>query len=190
MNLSPNTRSATVDDIPGIVSLQTANLYTNLSQADRLAYGFVTTPFSVEQLQRLMAEEGSFVAEKGDAIVGYVFAASWDYFSQWEIFPYMVSRFPQLERFQGQTITAQNSFQYGPICIDRNQRGTGVFPQLFATMCDGMKSKYPIGYTFINQKNCTSVAAHRKLPLQVMDEFEFNDNAFYGLAFSTQNPIA
>jgi hypothetical protein len=180
-------RSATTADIPGIQALQTANLYTNLSEADRQTYGFVMTPFSVEQLMALMAEDGAFVAEVEGRIVGYVFAASWAYFSQWAIFPYMVSRFPKLESFQGQTITDENSFQYGPVCVDRSQRGTGVFPALFATMCEGMKARYPIGYTFINRKNTTSFAAHQKLPLRVMDEFEFNENAFYGLAFSTQN---
>jgi hypothetical protein len=182
-------RSATAADIPGIQALQTANLYTNLSEVDRQTYGFVMTPFSVEQLMALMAEEGAFVAEVEGRIVGYVFAASWAYFSQWAIFPYMVSRFPKLELFQGQTITDQNSFQYGPVCVDRAQRGMGVFPALFATMCEGMKSRYPIGYTFINKQNTTSFAAHQKLPLQVMDEFEFNDNAFYGLAFPTQNEL-
>ncbi len=183
------TRKAKTTDIAGILTVQSKNLYTQLSEADRLAYGFVTTPFESEQLQHLIDQDGAFVAEVDGTIVGYAFAASWEYFSQWPIFPYMVSRFPQIPSFQGQVITDQNSFQYGPVCVDRTQRGTGIFPTLFKTMCNGMTARYPIGYTFINKQNLTSIAAHQKLQLQVMDEFEFNGNAFYGLAFPTQTPI-
>ncbi len=179
------TRNANTADIPGILIIQSKNLYSNLSEADRRTYGFVTTPFEISQLQTLIDQDGAFVAEVNGTIVGYAFAASWEYFSQWPIFPYMVSRFPEIKPFHGQTITDQNSFQYGPVCIDRTHRGTGIFPALFKTMCDGMTDRYPIGYTFINKQNATSIASHQKLKLQVMDEFEFNGNSFYGLAFPT-----
>jgi hypothetical protein len=179
------TRKAKTADISGILAIQSKNLYTQLSEADRHAYGFVTTPFEPAQLQELIDQNGAFVAEVDGTIVGYAFAASWEYFSQWPIFPYMVSRFPEIQPFHGQPITDQNSFQYGPVCIDRTHRGTGIFPALFKTMCEGMAERYPIGYTFINKQNPTSIAAHQKLQLQVMDEFEFNGNSFYGLAFPT-----
>ena len=39
-------------------------------------------------------------------------AASWGYFSQWPIFPYMISRLCGTV-FNGITISAQTSFQYG-----------------------------------------------------------------------------
>jgi hypothetical protein len=46
--------------------------------------------------------------------------------------------------------------------------------------------KYPLGVTFINKLNQRSFAAHnRKLGLEVVDEFEFNGNSFYTLAFLT-----
>jgi hypothetical protein len=178
------TRTAIKSDIPGILELQAANLLTNLP-ATELAGGFVTTPFTVEQIQTAMAQSGLFVVAEQEKIAGYVFAGDWDFFAQWPIFPLMISRFQKLD-FQGIPITPDNSFQYGPICIDRSLRGTGAFQQLFATMCAGLADRYPLGVTFINKLNARSIAAHRKLPLAVIDEFEFNNNSFYGLAFSTQ----
>jgi hypothetical protein len=178
------TRVATESDIEGILRLQAVNLYSNLSEQERSA-GFVTTPFSVEQLQGVLAETGAFVAVKEDVVMGYALAASWDFFSQWPIFPYMVSRFPQIQ-FHGTQITARNTFQYGPVCIGRDLRGSGVFPELFGTMRSHMAQRFPIGVTFINQVNGRSFAAHAKLNLEVIDEFEFNGNSFYGLAFSTK----
>ena len=98
----------------------------------------------------------------------------------------MVSLFGQLE-FQGTRITVDNSFQYGPVCIDQTLRGSGAFPQLFKTMCSNFSSRFPIGVTFINKINSRSLAAHtRKLNLQIIDEFEFKSNSYYGLAFSTK----
>jgi hypothetical protein len=78
-----------------------------------------------------------------------------------------------------------DNFQYGPVCIDRAWRGSGAFPQLFQTMSSNLAAKYPIGVTFINQINQRSLKAHRKLKLEIIDEFQFNDAAYYSLAFPT-----
>jgi hypothetical protein len=180
------TRIATAADIDGILALQQANLYTLLPEADRQQHGFVTTPFTVAQIQTLLAEDGAFVAEHEGAIVGYAFAASWDYFSQWPIFPFMVTRFSGMT-FAGTTLSATNCFQYGPVCVARSLRGTDTFPQLFATMRRGMAMRYPVGVTFINQQNPRSQAAHQKLSLQVIDEFEFQGRSYWMLAFPTQD---
>ena len=65
-------------------------------------------------------------------------------------------------------------------------RGSKVFPQLFDLMRSSFASKFPIGVTFINKLNERSFAAHtRKLDLEIVDEFEFNGNSFYTLAFVT-----
>jgi hypothetical protein len=179
------TRIAIESDIDAILALQARNLYTNLSAAER-AEGFVTTPFTVEQIKTLLLQSGAFVAEQEGTVVGYALAGSWDFFSQWAIFPYMVSRFPQL-KFQGTQITATNTFQYGPVCIEQALRGSGVFLQLFETLRSSLSARFPIGVTFINKANPRSLAAHtQKLNLEILDEFEFNGNFYYGLGFSTK----
>jgi hypothetical protein len=178
------TRIAIGSDIDRILELQSLNLYTNLSAAEHKG-GFVTTPFTVAQLQKLLSQNGIYVIEQQNQVAGYVFAGSWDYYSQWAIFPYMVSRFQQL-KFQGIPITTMNSFQYGPICIDAALRGSGAFLQLFEAMRSSFALRYPIGLTFINKVNARSLAAHKKLPLAIIDEFEFNSNSYYIGAFSTK----
>jgi hypothetical protein len=180
------TRIATESDIDGILHLQSKNLYANLSIEER-ANGFVTTPFTPEKIQSLITQTGAFVAEKeGNIIVGYALAGTWEFFSTWEIFPFMVSRFPQLT-FQGVKIRTDNSFQYGPVCIERELRGSGAFPKLFETMRNSFAPRFPIGVTFINKLNPRSLKAHtHKLDLEIIDEFEFKGNHFYGLAFLTK----
>jgi hypothetical protein len=182
--MSSIIRSAIESDFDGILDLQSHNLFANLDPGD-LAGGFVTTPFTADLLRKLIVWDGVFVAEIDRQIVGYLLGGDWDFFSQWEIFRVMIARMPEL-KFQGREITVDNSFQYGPICIDRSVRGSDIFPQLFDLMRHSFSSKFPIGVTFINKLNQRSFAAHtRKLDLEIIDEFEFNRNSFYTLAFST-----
>ncbi len=79
-----------------------------------------------------------------------------------------------------------NSFQYGPICIDSRLRGTEAFPILFHEMRKEMSKRFRIGTTFINKQNERSYQAHiRKVKIDVINEFTFNNNHYYGLAFET-----
>jgi hypothetical protein len=184
--MSPIIRTAIESDFDGILDLQVRNLYANLAPTE-LAGGFVTTPFTPDLLRQLLIQTGIFVAEDKDDLLGYLLAGDWEFFSQWEIFKLMISRLPQL-KFQNRKITVDNSFQYGPICIDRSIRGSEVFPQLFNLMRASFAPKFPIGVTFINKINERSFAAHtRKLKLEIIDQFEFNGNSFYTLAFLTVN---
>ncbi len=183
------TRLGTTKDIEGILALQELYLYRNLNEEERKK-GFVTTPFTVIQLEQVIQERGLFVAEnEASKIVAYAFAASWLYFSQWEIFNYMVSRFPNLS-FEGKEITTQNSFQYGPICIDKKYRGTGLLQLIFEEMRLELLKKYPISITFINTINLVSEKAHtEKLGWKTIDEFEFNNNHYIGLAFDMNKSV-
>lgn len=160
-------------------------MITNLSEEEK-KNGFVTTPFTEEQLKRLIKLDGVNVVDNENEIIGYVLAGGWDYFSQWAMFPFIIERFEKII-FKDIAITKQNSFQYGPICIDIKFRGTDVFPLLFEKMRESMSSKYQIGATFINKKNERSFHAHTlKVKIEVIDEFEYNNNSFYGLAFTTK----
>lgn len=147
-------------------------------------------PFSAEQIEDVIKQNGIFIATNAKgAIIAYAFAGSWKYFEQWEIFNFMVSRFPQLS-FQGGAITTENSFQYGPICIDLRYRGTGLLNQLFEEMRIEFVKKYPISVTFINKVNEVSTKAHtKKLGWEVIDAFGFNGKEYIGLAFDMRKSV-
>ncbi|MEO5788815.1 GNAT family acetyltransferase [Gelidibacter sp.] len=183
------TRIGTQDDIKGILSLQEKYLYRNLTDQER-EKGFVTTPFTIPQIEEIIQQNGIFIAEnEDDGIIAYAFAGSWSNFEQWEIFIYIVSRFPQLS-FHGNHITTENSFQYGPVCIDERYRGRGLLNQIFEEMRLEFLKKYPISITFINKINVISEKAHtKKLGWEIIDEFQFNNNTYIGLAFDMKNSV-
>jgi hypothetical protein len=180
---------ATKKDIDGVLALQSKYLISNLSDEEKKE-GFVTTPFLVEQIEQIIQEDGLFVATHNQQIIAYVYAGSWDYFSQWAIFPFMTKRFEELS-FLNTAITTTNSFQYGPICIDKPYRGTGLINDIFELMRLTLKVKYPISITFINKINDRSIKAHvNKLGWVVVDEFEFNGNNFLMLAYDMEKSVA
>ncbi len=184
-----NTRIGTKKDINGILSLQEKNLYRNLSNKEK-ENGFVTTPFTISQIEKIIKQNGIFIAEnEGNKIIAYAFAGNWEYFNQWEIFNFMISRFSELS-FHKNKITTENSFQYGPICIDKNYRGKGLLNLIFEEMRIEFVRRYPISITFINKENITSKKAHtEKLGWEIIDEFEFNNNKYYGLGFDMKKTV-
>ncbi|MCK9450956.1 MAG: hypothetical protein M0Q90_04645 [Bacteroidales bacterium] len=183
------TRIGNNQDIEGVLALQDKYLHSKLTETERKS-GFVTTPFTTNQIEEIIKQNGIFIAEnEKNNLIAYAFAGSWKYFEQWEIFNFMVARFPDLT-FNGSEITTENSFQYGPICIDKNYRGSGLLNQLFEEMRIEFFKKYPISVTFINKVNAISTAAHtRKLNWEIIDEFEFNNKTYIGLAFDMKNSV-
>src|SRR5690606_16865556 len=89
---------------------------------------------------------------------------------------------------QGHRLSVQNSFQYGPICIDVSVRGSGILEGLFSLVKEEMAHRFTYLVTFINKNNPRSFAAHtRKLGLEVIQEFEFNSKQYYELACICEN---
>ncbi|WP_103069501.1 GNAT family acetyltransferase [Aquimarina sediminis] len=176
-------------DIKGVLSLQAKNLYSNLTLQER-EFGFVTTPFTPAQIEEIIRQNGIFITKNEEkTIVAYAFAGSWEYFKQWDIFNFMVSRFPKLS-FGERKISTKNSFQYGPVCIDKAYRGKGLLNLIFEEMRIEFSKKYPISITFINKVNVISEKAHtKKLGWEIIDEFDFNNNTYLGLAFDMQKSV-
>lgn len=170
------------EDIEGILELQELYLVSNLSDEEKIA-GFVTTPFSIPLLEYVIKHDKIFIAKFNGRIIGYVFAASWDFFSRYPIFEYMISLFPRY-KFRDFTLTTINSFQYGPVCIDKPFRGQGLLKELFEFMRIQTLVKYSLSLTFINKINIPSTIAHvEKLNWTIIDEFSFNNNEYNVLAY-------
>lgn len=177
---------ATMDELDGVMALLRANHADNLGEAERRD-GFVTTNMSPEQLAALIAEEnGVTVARDGDRVVAFALAAPWAFWSRWPFFRNMI-RILGNYRFDGVTLTEDNSYQYGPVCVDRDYRGQGIFERVFAASLRTMEERYPIMVTFVNQANPRSYAAHsRKAGMATPGTFDWNGNHYYLMACSTR----
>jgi len=183
-------RVATQKDIEAVLALHYRYQIDSIAEEDKKD-GFVTTPFTSEQLEALIGQEkGLFIALDGDEVVAYVMAASWQFWSAWPMFAYMIEHLGELE-YLGQRLSTENSYQYGPICIDKHYRGGEALRGIFEFARSQMAPRYPILVTFINKINPRSYAAHtRKLGLEVITEFGYNNNRYYELVYDTSKPLS
>jgi hypothetical protein len=183
-------KKATVDDIAKVLALHYRYQVDSIAEEDK-EDGFVTTPFTAEQLRLLIEQErGLFIAQDGDAVVAYVMAASWSFWSAWPMFAFMMEGLGELN-FRGEKLSAENSYQYGPVCIDKHYRSSGVLEKIFEFARAQMAPRYPFLVTFINRANPRSFAAHtRKLGLDVIAEFSYNSNNYYELVYDTSKRLS
>jgi len=182
-------RIANISDIDGILNLHYKYQVDSIKEDDKKD-GFVTTAFTKEQLKDIIEQEqGIFIAVDDNTILGYVMSASWQYWSKWPMFAFMIKDLPNLKYLE-QILTIDNSYQYGPVCIDKSIRGQGTLEKLFDFALDSMSKRYPILVTFVNKINPRSYEAHkRKLGLEVIQEFEFNNNNYYEMVYDTSKRV-
>lgn len=184
--MSIELRTAQVSDIEAVLALHYRYQVDSINEEDK-ADGFITTAFTKEHLQALIEDEsGLFLAVSNGSIVAYAMSASWEFWSQWPMFQHMIKDLPNLQ-YANEQLTVDNSYQYGPVCVDKSVRGSGVFENLFNFALSEMSKRYPILVTFINKINPRSFHAHtQKIKLDVIQEFEFNNNQYYELGCKTK----
>ncbi len=180
---------AQIEEIEAVLKLHRRYQVDGIVEEDKKD-GFVTTNFTPEQLTDLIEkEQGLFIAKEGDEVIAYVMAASWEFWSQWPMFAYMIEGLGELN-YLGHQLDTTNSYQYGPICIDKSVRGSGVLEAIFDFARAEMAKRYPVLVTFVNKINPRSFAAHsRKLGLEVIQEFSYNNNEYYEMVYDTSKPL-
>jgi len=180
---------AELSDINKVLKLHFRYQIDSIKEEDKKD-GFVTTAFTKEQLTELIEkEQGLFIALKEDEVVAYVMSASWHFWSRWPMFAFMIEHLGELE-YLGQKLSVENSYQYGPVCIDKSVRGSGVLEAIFDFAREAMSKRFPILVTLINKVNPRSYEAHtRKLGLEVLHEFSYNSNNYYELVYETSKKV-
>lgn len=179
-------RVAELSDIDGVLALHSKYQVDSIKEEHKKD-GFVTTAFTKEQLADLVQKEsGLFIASVDGVVVAYLMAASWQFWSAWPVQAHMIGQLSDIQ-FHGEKLTTENSYQYGPVCVDMSVRGSGILEKIFAFALVAMSKRYPFLVTFINKTNPRSFAAHtQKLGLSALSEFQFNNNTYHWLACNTQ----
>lgn len=176
-------RKAKISDIKGIMELHSKYHIDTISEEDKND-GFVTTALTEDELTKLIVEEdGISIAVENNLVVAYVMAASWIYWSKWPMFKHMIKGLTSIS-YRGIQLTTENSYQYGPVCLDKSVRNSGLLEKIFTFSYNEISNKYPILVTFVNKNNTRSYLAHsRKLGLETVLEFSYNNNEYYEMVF-------
>lgn len=182
-------RVARLGDIESVLKLHIKYQADTIKEEDKKD-GFVTTAFTKEELTQLITKEkGLIIAVDDNEVLAYVMAASWQFWLKWPMFAHMIKDLQNLT-YLGKILSINNSYQYGPICIDKSVRGSDVLKEIFDFSREKMSKRYPILVTFVNKINPRSYQAHkRKLGLEVIQEFEYNNNYYYEMVYDTSKRI-
>lgn len=183
-------RLATIEDMEGVKALLRKYHRDTISDEDR-PDGFVTTAITDEQLADLIEKEKgvTIIAEpvegEPDKVLGFCFAAPWEFWNAWPLFRHMIDIIPDYE-FEGKKLVVSDSYQYGPMCVDRSIRGTGAFEALFFASLEQFRDRFPLMLTFVNQINKRSENAHNnKAHMETIGTFDFGDNHYFLMGIRT-----
>ena len=199
-------RLAEVGDIEGIRALMKKYHRDTISDEDR-PDGFVTTAITDGQLTELIEKERGVMIiaeptgegtgagsdegtdegtdEGADKVLGFCFAAPWEFWTAWPMFRHMIGIIPDYE-FDGKKLIVEETYQYGPVCVDRSIRGTGAFEDLFFASLEQFRDRYPVMLTFVNQINKRSENAHNnKAHMETLGTFDFDGNHYLLMGIRT-----
>jgi len=170
-------KRASPPDYDGILNLQKGNLLVNLS-AQQAQDGFLLVEMSEKQFDEINRDLGVIVAESRNEIVGYLCGTSCRYGTQFPILQTMMGRLDELS-IEGNRLTEENTFIYGPVCIAKATRGTGILNGLYQALKENAGSRYSFCILFISDKNTRSVNAHLKIGMNRLGVFDFNNGLFH-----------
>ena len=173
---------ATLEDYPGILELQAANYLGNLTAQERQG-GFLSAEFSSAQIAAMAADLGIVVARDGGRVVGYLCAHRADLSPLPPVVEAML-RCARAAAHRGRALAEARLFVYGPVCIERTQRGRGRLRMLYSALLAQVAGRFELGVTLVSRDNPHSLQAHvTGLGMDDVARFEHGGCRYHLLVF-------
>lgn len=159
---------ANINDLDGIIKLQTAN---QASQGGTLSGGL-----TANQIQEMMSDMPQIVAIVNNEIVGFLLTTSQAVNNNRKV--------PIVDAMSAAYTGSADSYIYGPICVSQTQRGKGLAQLMFQQLLKIEPNRE--GMLFIKSDNIASLKAHEKMGMHKVSNFHFNNADFDVYAYSSQ----
>ena len=168
------TKAISDADIQGIISLQAANLRTNLSQEEMLSQGFVSLQYDFDFLRIMPAAHHHTIPKHGDEVVGYVLLMDR---SANHLMKEGAGIFPIFNElmYKGRKFKDWNYCSVGQVCVDKNYAGQGLLGKMYAAYKENYQPYYELAMTDISYLNQRSLKAHLKAGFEVIMRFDEPD---------------
>ena len=151
---------AAINDLDGIIKLQTAN---QASQGGTLSGGL-----TANQIQEMMTDMPQIVAIANNEIVGFLLTTSQAVNNNRKV--------PIVDAMSAAYKGSADSYIYGPICVSQTQRGKGLAQLMFQKLLKLEPNRE--GILFIKSDNIASLKAHEKMGMHKVSRFHFNNADF------------
>ncbi len=161
-------------DLTQILSLQKANLPTEISKQEAQKEGFVTIEHNIDLLLKIAGPYAHIIAKFEGEVVGY--ALVMERACSMEI-PVLIPMFEQIEKiiYKGNPLKNARFFIMGQVCIKKGFRGKGLFKGLYHALQQNMKSDFDYIITDISSRNKRSIKAHEKVGFEIIKEYQQDD---------------
>lgn len=171
------TFSKTAQDLQGILDLQLENHLTTLSAEEKESQGFVTVRHTFEQLEEMNHIAPHIIAKEGEKVVGYILAMTK---ASRNLIQVLIPMFDQFDRiiYQSKSVSDFNYMGVGQVCIGKEQRGKGLFDQMYQAYQQAFQSSYDFAITEIALSNVRSLAAHHRVGFEIIHQFEDETQAW------------
>jgi L-amino acid N-acyltransferase YncA len=155
--------SATVDDISAILDLQERNLPHQ--------GGTLSARLSRSWFEAAIPAMPVIVARQAGRVVGYLVSSPLQAYAEVPVVQAM------LQAYRG----APDAYVYGPICVEKTERGRGVVGAMF----EALRARLPgrEGVLFIRRDNEVSLKAHAKMGVREVAAFKYDGNDFAVLSY-------
>lgn len=181
-------RKASEKDYQGILDLQDKYLITNLNDEEK-KNGFLSVKFSKKQFEIMNTDSLVVVCEDKDIIIGYLCASTADFNKDYTLPSTMIDQFPFIT-YQGKSLENYNCLIFGPVCIELDYRGKGVYAELMKTLIELLPKNIDVLVTFISAKNKRSLISTKKLAIEKLGDFTHMNQDYVLVAKFLENGIA
>jgi len=193
-------RRAGNGDLNALVELQNRNsvlLDPSLDKSD----GFLSSSFTAEDFAAINSDAAIVVCvDKNDAdneanagtekLLGFVCASTPAFNKRAGLPTAMMARMGQID-FDGKALSDWPCIITGPVCVDKQSRGSGAFARLYQFLWQVLSELYPgqykVAVALVSTSNPRSLAAHKKIGMSEVDEFVFNDKTFNTIAMKIES---
>lgn len=170
-------RRAQEADFKEVVALQDANLVSVLTEHEK-EDGFLSGGFDEVQYAEMNRSGCVIVAYEATELVGFLGAGSLEFNSSYPLPATMIQKLPSIN-YRGKTLDQYRLCLAGPVCVSKTQRGKGVFQAMYAEMHRIAAKDLELVATLVSTSNHRSVAAHEKVGLERVGQFEFDGRSFH-----------
>jgi len=170
LSMTRITTSTRPEDLQGILDLQAKNHLNFLTKEEKESQGFVTVRHTFEQLEEMNKIAPHIIAKEGEEVVGYILAMTK---ASRNIIQVLIPMFDQFDRiiYQGKSVSDFDYMGVGQVCVGKEQRGKGLFDQMYKEYKKSFQQKFSFAITEIALSNVRSLNAHRRVGFEVIHEF-------------------
>src|SRR5277367_1786470 len=148
------------EELNQLDELQKRNLRSQLDLSERSA-GFLSDAIARDSIIAMNRDLAVIVCLDHSELLGFLCASGLEFNRSLPLPAKMIDRLGAID-FHGRKIDSLASFVAGPVCVEKDKRGQGIFSGLYEFLFVTTKDRYDLALSFIDITNEPSLRAHQK----------------------------